>query len=241
MKIAIVDDSKTEQQIIHKAIVQWAENTKQAVEYNIFDSGEAFIDAVFNNHFDIVFMDIYMGGMNGIETATIFRKQNLDTLLIFLTTSTDHMAQAFPCHAFDYIMKPIEISRLHKTLDEALKIMPDNESYIDFVFEKQKISVLYSDITSIFSDLNYCIIKTTDNEYRIRTSFNEFTSQLKNTPQFFTINRGIMINLDNVLKIDNFDCIMTNGQTFPISRRKKEDTEQALLNRRFEKRRKGGF
>lgn len=241
MHIAIIDDSRAEQQMISKAVTQWAHNSHQSVEFSVFDSGEDFSAAVTENHFDIVFMDIYMGGMNGIETAAVLRKYSLDTLLIFLTTSADHMAQAFPCHAFDYIMKPIDISRLYKTLDEALRILPENQPYIDIVFERQKISVLHSDILYILSDSNYCIITVRDNEYRIRASFNELTSELINFSEFFIINRGIMVNLDNVLRADNFDCIMANQKSIPISRRKKDEFEHSLLSRRFEKRRKEGL
>lgn len=194
-----------------------------------------------HNHYDIVFMDIYMKDMNGIETALNMRKYYIDTLLIFLTTSTDHMAEAFPCHAFDYIMKPINIERLYKTLDEALKVLPQNQPYINIVFEKQKISILHSDILYILSDLNYCIISVKDNEYRIRISFNEFTSQLKTFSEFFIINRGIMVNLDNVVDFKSLDCIMVNQKSIPVSRRKKDEVEQAIINRRFEVRRQGEF
>lgn len=182
-----------------------------------------------------------MKGMNGIETALNMRKYYIDTLLIFLTTSSDHMAEAFPCHAFDYIMKPINTERLYKTLDEALKVLPEKQPYIDIVFEKQKISILHSDILYILSDLKYCIISVKDNEYRIRASFNEFTSKLQNFSNFFIINRGIMVNLDNVVDLENLDCIMVNRQSIPVSRRKKAEVEQAILNRRFEVRRQGGF
>lgn len=239
MLIAIVDDSKNEQNIIYDAVNKWAKNSCQTVKFEIFDSGENFTAVSETNHYDIVFMDIYMKNMNGIETAINLRKYHLDTLLIFLTTSTDHMAEAFPCHAFDYIMKPINIARLYKTLDEALKVLPENQPYIDVVFEKQKISILHSDILYILSDSNYCIINVKDNEYRIRASFNEFTSQLKDFSEFFIINRGIMVNLDNVLNLNNFDCVMTNQKSIPVSRRKKDEVEQAILKRRFENRRKG--
>ena len=49
-----------------------------------------------------------------------------------------------------------------------------------------------------------------------------------------------MVNLDNVQRIDNFDCVMTDNKAIPISRRKKIDFEQAFLDRQFEKRRMGG-
>ena len=178
--------------------------------------------------------------MTGIDAAKILREHNLNTLLIFLTTSQDHMVQAFPCHAFDYLFKPFEEKRLYKTLNEALKVLPENSPYLDIVCDKHTHSVFLSEILYILSDSNYCIVGLKDKEYRTRASFSDFTSKVKDAPEFFTISRGIMVNLDNVISIDKTDCTLINQEVFPVSRRKHEEAEKALLERRFEKRRKGG-
>lgn len=240
MNIAIVDDSRSEQRTIENAVKAWADNLHQSISLSMFENGESFIEGIADSSFDIVFMDIYMDGISGIEASKKLREHSLDTLLIFMTTSPDHMADAFPCHAFDYILKPISLERLNKTLDEALKLLPDNQPYLDITFEKQKLSLLYSEIFYILSSSNYCIVKTTKAEYRIRTPFNTLTAQFEGCSCFFVINRGILVNLDNVLKTEGCECIMSDKSSLPISRRKKADLEQAVLNRRFEKRRKGG-
>lgn len=239
MLIAIVDDSKNEQKLIYKAIAQWAKSNHQTVSIKLFDCGEDFLTTVPNTHYDIVFMDIYMKDMTGIDTAINLRQHHPDTLLIFFTTSAEHMAQAFPCHAFDYIIKPVDNERLYKTLDEAIKVLPENQLYLSFVFKHQEVSVLYSDIICILSDANYCKVCMKYNEYRTRASFNELTAPLNDSSMFFSIGRGIMVNLDNVLNLGENNCVMVNGKTLPVSRRKKSDVEHALLKHRFEIRRKG--
>lgn len=239
MLIAVVDDTKKEQKIIYDAVKKWAREKQQKITFEFFDCGEDFAQNLDTKHYDLVFMDIYMKEMTGIDAAIELRKYSLDTVLIFLTTSVDHMANAFPCHAFDYILKPIDTNRLYKTLDEALKTMPDNEAYIKITFEKQEIALLYSDINSVLSDSNYCLVNTKNNEFRTRSPFNTLTSQFGDDTRFCTISRGILVNLDNVSQIKGLDCIMKNNETLPVSRRKKDDVEKALLNRRFEKRRKG--
>lgn len=239
MFIAVVDDDKKQQETLIGVINCWAKEKNQAVKFSVFDCGEDFVKILEKEHFDIVFMDIYMKTITGVEAATKLRDYHLDTLLIFITTSMDHMADAFPCYTFDYITKPIDVSRLYKTLDRASLIMPDSQPYMEFAFEKQKISVLYSDLIYILSDSNYCIIKTNGKRYRIRTSFGELTNQFQGFSEFIIINRGIFVNLDKVIDINSLNCIMDNEEKLPVSRRKKEAVEQALLNRRFEKRRKG--
>ena len=108
MKIAIVDDDKKQQNALYKAVSAWTTENHQAANFLAYNSGEEFVKALDDKEFDIVFMDIYMEEMTGIDAAKILREHNLNTLLIFLTTSQDHMVQAFPCHAFDYLFKPFE-------------------------------------------------------------------------------------------------------------------------------------
>lgn len=59
MNIAIVDDSREEQQIIHNAVANWAEKNHQRLNFLVYDNGESFIANLDSRSFDIVFMDIY--------------------------------------------------------------------------------------------------------------------------------------------------------------------------------------
>lgn len=241
MKVAIVDDIKEYRESTGKAIFEWAKDRKEAVSIKGYKSGESFLAALNGENFDIVFMDIYMDGLTGIEAATKLREISLDTLLIFMTTSVDHMAEAFPCRAFDYIMKPVDITRLYKALDEAVKVLPDNQPYITITVEKQEINIFLSDILYILSDLNYCLVYTRQGEYRTRSQFSKFMEQLDEAAQFLIINRGIAVNLDNVLDIKELDCELSDKTILPVSKKKKQSAEQALIDRRFQVRRKAGI
>lgn len=240
MKLAIVDDIKEYRESTGKAVLQWAKDRKEAVAIKGFKSGESFLAAVENESFDVVIMDIYMDGLTGIEAAEKLREINLDTLLIFATTSADHMAQAFPCRAFDYIMKPVDPARLTKALDQALELLPENKPYITVTCDKQDINIFVSDISYVMSDLNYCLVYAKDEEYRTRMQFGKFLTLLEEFSQFFTINRGIAVNLDHVLNITETDCELSDKSLLPISKKKKQEAEQALINRRFQLRRKAG-
>ena len=95
MKIAIVDDKLTEQNKLSSYITSWASENNLPAEICTYQSGESFSRAIQSTSFDIVFMDIIMEGKNGIETARSLREANLSTLLIFITSSREFMAQAF--------------------------------------------------------------------------------------------------------------------------------------------------
>lgn len=240
MKIAIVDDIKDYRESTGKAVLEWAKDKQEAVAIKGYTSGESFLAALKSESFDIVFMDIYMDGLTGIEAATKLREISLGTLLIFMTTSMEHMAEAFPCRAFDYIMKPVDKARLFKALDEAVKILPENKPYITVTVEKQEINIFVSDIIYVISDLNYCLVHTKHNEYRTRSQFSKFTELLSQFQQFYVINRGIAVNLDNVVDIKDLDCELSDKTVLPVSKKKKQLVEHALIDRRFQIRRKAG-
>lgn len=240
MKVAIVDDIKEYRESTGKAVYEWAKDRHEVVSIKGFRSGESFLKALNEESFDLVLMDIYMDGLTGIEAAEKLRQISLDTILIFMTTSADHMADAFPCRAFDYIMKPADITRFYKALDEALKVIPENKPFLTISVDKQDINIIVSDIMYVLSDLNYCLVYTKKREYRTRSQFGKFMETLSEFPEFYVINRGVAVNLDNVLDINELDCKLADNTILPVSKKQKQSAEQALIYRRFQVRRKAG-
>ena len=103
MRFALVDDAAAERELAGRLFSSFSEEMHTEFEVDIFESGEAFLSAFVPYTYDIVFMDIYMGGMSGIDTAKKMRETDSRSLLIYLTSSGEHMGQAFSVHAFDYI------------------------------------------------------------------------------------------------------------------------------------------
>ncbi|MEG0378174.1 MAG: response regulator, partial [Eubacterium sp.] len=106
MRIAVVDDLPADRAWLAKKLKDYMD--KRAIAYTLFPfaSGEDFLESAKCARFDIVFMDIYMNGMTGIQTADALRYLDMDCKLVFLTTSEEHLRQGYsmnPCH---YLIKP---------------------------------------------------------------------------------------------------------------------------------------
>ena len=235
MKIAVVDDNRDERLLLAGYIGDWAGARCLTAETECFDSGEAFAESSKSQKYDLVLMDIMMGGKNGIETARLMRRVSLDTLLVFITSSAEFMADAFPCHAFDYVMKPYTKERIEQLLDEAHRALHKGGEYIEVTADRQKIKLLLSDILYAYSYSNYCIIYTKTGERKVRVSFTALSQQLLQYPSFAVVSRGVIVNFDNTSHISGLDCLMTNGDRVPVSRRKIKETEQAFLDRQFKR------
>lgn len=127
MRIAMIDDEAADLISLNQMLKTWADHNRLDIACDSFSNGEDFLSAISRRQYDVVFMDIYMENTNGIQTATKMRQVSPDCFLIFLTSSREHMMEAFPCHAFDYLLKPVEETRLVKTLSDLLYIVSEKQ------------------------------------------------------------------------------------------------------------------
>lgn len=235
MKIAVVDDEESIRTYVKENILKYSHEKCLSIECDVYSNGSDFLSAVEQKSYDIIFLDIFMKYLNGIKTAEILRKTNVRALLIFLTQSSEHRADAFSVHAFDYLEKPLCNKELERVLNDALEMHMQKCPYIDLPVGRQTMSFLYSDILYITADSNYLVVYT-DKEYRCRMSFGNLEAVLTCDSRFLTINRGVLVNLDHVTQMENLSCRLNNGPSFPINKKKEAILKQAYIARQFAQR-----
>ena len=234
MKIAIVDDEKIYTDKIAYLCHDFETQNGASIETSCFVSGKAFLDSFQAGVYQVVFMDIIMEGINGIETAHRLREKDHDCFLVFLTSTGDFMPEAFSFHAYDYIVKPFTRQRVFQLLLDVKKHLPELPPYIEIISNRQSISLLLSDIISVISNAHYLNIHTKDGrDFRSRMTLGTFLHLTKNAPCFLSVNRGILVNADYVDTIDKKSCIMTDGTSFPIRVRDSKKIKTDLLQYHF--------
>mgnify|MGYP004577716819 FL=1 len=234
MRIAIVDDMAEESEKMETALKSLGKGLALELEIMCFSSGEAFLAAFESGSFDIVFMDIYMNGISGTETAARMREKDCRCILIFLTTSMEHMPEAFSCHAFEYIQKPFDIERLRKVFGDVLLVIPPKTRYIEFVSNRQTIRLMYDDFVSAVADDHYVsITDSSGRRYSTRMKFSDFTRSLAEDERFLLINKGVLVNMDNITAFEEYGCRMKNGELFPVKVRDRVNIEEKWLQYSF--------
>lgn len=236
MKIALVDDEQECLDEMGWLCNSFGEDTRYPVETVSFDSGKAFLEAFSNNCFDLVFMDIYMEGINGVTAALEIRRQNNNCLLVFLTSSMDFMPDAFSCHAFEYITKPFSKKRIFDVLSDAVKVLPQEQKYIELAADRKIIRIFLEEIASAVTDAHYLNITLADGKkLRCRITMPEFIKKMGGDSRFIPINKGIIINAEYILEFEKGCCIMENGTKFPVRVRDNAKVEQMARDYHFEK------
>ena len=233
MKIALVDDERIYLDEMQKLCLEFAAQHTIQPEIFRFSSSEDFLKSWQPGFYSIIFLDIFMKNGNGIETAQKLREGNDNSLLVFLTSSSDFMPDAFSCHAFDYILKPITRSRVFQVLLDAHKLLPGNSRYIEVNSNRQNIPVFLSDIQSAATDAHYLDIHLKDGSLvRTRMTASEFLKLTGEDCRFLVINKGLILNMDYIFNMENNSCIMTDGSRFPLRIRKAK--ELALTFRQYQ-------
>lgn len=236
MRIAIIDDEEIFQMQIKMMIQKLSSELEIDFSIDTFSNGPAFIEAIQSCRYDIVFMDIYMPDMDGIETATKMRELTERTFLIFMTASDGHYPDAFSLHAFDYVTKPVNIDRINKVLKEVLDHTPMDEAFIKINVGSIEQKVYLRQIVTATTDGHYLDINLDDeSQLRVRMTAKEFADCTDNDKRFISINRGIIVNMDAIEDHTDSDVYMCDGTTYPINSRKYASIVQQIKDYQFSK------
>ena len=236
LKIAFVDDEPGGLDEIEQICRNFGKETGHPVETLPFESGEAFLKAFETGSFDLVFMDIYMEGMNGVAAALKMRRQDRGCLLVFLTSSMDLMPDAFSCHAFEYVTKPFTKERIFDVLSDAVKVLPREQSYVELTADRKTVCLFLDEIASAVTDAHYLDITLTDGrKLRCRMTMTEFMEKIGADPRFIPVNKGIAVNAEHILAFEKGCCIMESGARFPVRVRDSAKVEQKARDYHFEK------
>ena len=236
MKIALVDDEQKYLDEMSELIRDFGARRRCQTEIVPFLSGEAFLEAFENGGFSAVFMDIYMDGMDGVAAALKMRDIDNRCILVFLTSSTDFMPDAFSCHAFEYVTKPFSPQRIFQVLSDILEVLPPLQKYIEVVNDRKSIRIFLYEIVSVITDAHYLDIALTGGEtLRCRMTMPEFVALTDGDSRFLPVNKGIIVNAEYILAFENTCCVMENGTRFPIRVRDRLQIEQAARDYHFGK------
>ncbi len=234
MKIALVDDERIYHDEITQICRDFGEENRLEIEIDVYSDSESFLRS--DEVYSVVFMDIYMSGMNGVSAAQKLREHDSGCILIFLTSSVEHMPDAFSCHAFEYIVKPFSPQRVREVLSDAIKIIPTPSKYVDIYSDRKTVRIALCDIVSVVTDAHYLDIELADGKpLRCRMTMMQFIERINGDARFILINKGINVNAEYITDFENNCCILENGVHLPIRVRDRLKIEQAVRNYNFDK------
>lgn len=218
MRIAICDDDRNDANKIRYALL----DVENRLEIDIFESGQDFLDSIKDGRqYDLVFMDIYMGDENGMDTVRTMQTISPDTQVIFSTTSVDHAVEAFEVNAIGYLVKPYSDADIVKVFARAsVRRERTNDNVLVQAGNDRKL-FRNDDVLTIESDRHYTRITAKDGTAsRFHIGFSEILPLFKG---FIEISRGLAVNMSYIDMIKSSVITMCDGKSYNIARGKKDD------------------
>lgn len=221
IKVAICDDQAVYSNYINKVIHKIAKRENISVSVNIFESGEDLLENFNkNNHdYNIVFSDILMGGITGVDVAREVKKFNKSIQIIFVSVSMDYVFDGYDVGALNYILKPINEEKLEEQFLKAVSNIVDKKDR-DLFYVNKKSLIRTVDINSImyFKVTNRII--TLVSEHETMEFYDKLDNIEKKLKEYFFVkpHRSYLINCKFIDEIEKTSVKMKNGQIIPISR-----------------------
>lgn len=224
MKIAICDDDSVQIFQLQKLIQMYCKEKHINLTLNCFESARDILSLP-EIDFDMLFIDIFMPEMNGIDAVKELRKQ-YSLPVVFVSSSKDFALDAFDLGAAHYLVKPLIKDKLFEAMDRCSKSIPSNaKSYIEVKSAYRTIPVTVNQIICIEVFNNLSVIHTEKTDIQTYTSLQSIYQQL-DPGQFMKPHRSYIVNMAHIKHFTSDHLELDNGLSIVLSRSKRAELKQ---------------
>lgn len=220
LRVIIVDDEKLAREMLKEVLE----------EYKIIDivgmagSAEEAISLIKENQPDVVFLDIQLPGINGVEFAEFLNKMNPNPRIVFVSAYDDYALKAFKVEAVDYLMKPVNPVRLGMTIQRLEKLCGKDEALDKLPIKDGEVVELVD-----FDDVMY--IEASNKKILVHADskiFNVYHHNLsdleRELPGFFMrVHKSFIVNLKKAKQLApwfgrSYLLVLCDGSQVPVSK-----------------------
>ena len=202
--VAICDDETSMSEHIRSVTSEFFRRKNMETIILRFSSGEELLK--YDGQIDILFLDIQMKNIDGMETARKLRENKFRGFLIFITVLREMVFQSFEVQAYDYLVKPVEREQFEKTMERLCESM-QNAKEAGLLIQRGHESYIIS-----LDDIIFC---------------ENLEARLNNW--FFRCHRSYLINLRHLRSYKNSIAYMDNGGEIPVSRLRSREFSSVIL------------
>lgn len=223
-RIAVVDDEENAVSTIVAHLEKFRkENLDSEFSVNTFSDGEDFLSHA-DEAYDILFLDVDMPKLNGLETAAKLREKDSDIAIVFITNMAQYAIDGYSVNAIDYVLKPVGYydfsMKMKKVLNHVRRNM--DKTIPVRISESNLTNLNVRNIRYVEVLLHYIVYHTIEGEIKVRGSMRETEKEL--TPYAFArTGKSFLVNMRWIKAVKGFDIQLKNGEILTLSRSKKDE------------------
>lgn len=226
-RIAICDSSKTQGEYMQKQCQEILALHQITAEIQFFYDPLIFVNECSKQYFHIVILDIDKRISSGLNIAKQLRKMQFHQHIVFISDYEEFMEQAYDLHAFQYLLKPINVHKLERTLLDGYAAQKSFD-VLTIHKREQFYRIPFQDIIFIESDRVYLQIHMNDDIIRYRAKLDDLLKLLQHH-HFIRCHQSFIINLSKVKYMERYQVLTMDNTIIPISKTYTKDVRDQFL------------
>lgn len=225
--VVICDDEQSFIDKMKEYLKRYCFESKEDIFVREFTDGQALLNA-YNSDFHIIFMDIKMPELDGIETAKRIRMIDSNVVIIFITSQLKYVLAGYSVNAANYLIKPLNYMRFKMEMEKAvLRTASTRKGYISVKNDNGFFKVYHSSLRYIETYQRNTMIHTGKESIISYKKMQEHESDLAGYP-FVRCHTSYIVNLEYIDKVLDYEITLLTGELIPISKQKKKELMQNL-------------
>ncbi len=229
-EIGICDDGKNVCGSMEKMLIQCARENAIQINVQIWYTGEELRDYLkMGSHLDILFLDIELYQMTGIEVGCYIRNEldNMGLQIVYISGKTSYAQDLFKTQPLDFLVKPITPKQINRTIETAIKVIKRRCERFEFQQGKEHFYIKQGEILYFESSGRKINIVTVHDTYEFYGKLNEIIKEL--SEDFIEIHKSYVINMAHVLRYTYEMVQLDNGTRLTISQNKRSQVRKRIL------------
>lgn len=222
MKICICDEDSFFIREIRDRLLPFG-SAEESFHVSDFSSAEELIDCCRSGgYFDIIFIDIEMKGINGIEAAEIIRALSPRAIIIFVSAHSDYIFEAFRLEALHFLVKPVGDAEWNEVFGRALRKYRSVNASIILKWQSTRNKIQIDKISFVEGYRRHLTVHTAEGHYEAVGKISEM-QELLSPHGFVRVHQGFIVNMNYIKSFKTDELELTDGTRVPVSVRKRQD------------------
>jgi len=225
LKICICDDDILIHDILKNELLKYKNMLSEVEIEDLFSAEDLVKQYNHNNNYDIIFLDVEMLELNGIEAAEEIRKKDSKVIIIFISSHPNYVFESFNVEPLHFLVKPISEAEFKNVFFRAVSKYNTLNSVLSLKWQNERYQIKISQILYIEAYRRHITVYTENEYFEAVGKLSEMLKVLE-PHGFIRTHQGFLVNMDFIKRFDISDVVLFNDKRIMLSVRKRTEALQ---------------